>query len=211
MINIFSFNSSAQKITVTNDRNNFFYLGLDNPITVIAENCSCKDLVVKTNNGNITGTGCTRIYRGNEVGKTDIIVYKKLGNKLKKIGENTFRVKIFPPPVFKIGPYGGGYESNNERKVQKVVIANQQYVRADLENFDFDIKYSIDSFSVKVFYNDSAKIKTFFNVTGKISQQISDGFSVLKKDDIVIFYSIFAKGPAGQQYELAPLILTIEK
>ena len=209
LVSFFSCHLSAQQISVSNKRNNFFYIELDNPITVAAENCSCKDLVVKTNNGNIAGKGCQLIYRGKEVGSADIIVYKKMGSKIKEIGRSIFRVKRLPAPTFKIGPYGSSY--NQERKVKRIVLVSQQYVRAELEGFDFDAKFSIDSFSVKIFYAESGKSDHFINTTGKIGQQISAGFSVLKKDDIVIFYSIFATGPAGQQYELAPLILTIEK
>lgn len=201
----------GQQIAVSPDKNNVFYIGVDNPITVTAENCSCNDLVVKASNGTLIGKGCQYLFRGIEPGRADITVYKKRGNKLKEIGNNAFRVKRLPLPVFKIGPYGGGYDLNNERKVQKIVIANQQFVRAELENFDIDIKYSIDSFSVRIFYNDSAKVKTFLNTSNKISQELSDGLSVLKKDDIVVFHNIFIIGPDRRRYEINPLVLTIFK
>lgn len=209
VLSVFFCQLSAQQIAVSPDRNNIFYVGIDNPITVTAENCSCNELVVKASNGTLTGKGCQYLFRGIEQGRADITVYKKTGKKLKEIGNNAFRVKRIPPPVFKIGPYGGSNYSL-ERKAQRVVLAGQQFVRADLENFDFDVRFNIDSFSVKIFYGDSCKTKTFFNSTGKISQQLSDAFSILKKDDIVIFNKIFAKGPDGQEWELVPLILTIE-
>jgi len=160
LINFFALQISAQRVAVSPDKNNVFYFGVDNPITVAAENCSCNDLVVKTNNGSVIGNPCKLIYRARETGGADITVYKKIGNKLKKISTNAFRVKRIPPPVFKIGPYGGAYDYSNERKVQRVVIANQQYVRAELENFDIDVKYLIDSFFVNIFYNDSANFKS---------------------------------------------------
>lgn len=196
----------AQQVAVSADKNNVFYLGLDNPITVTVENCSCNDLVVKTDNGEVTGKGCQLIFRGKEYGRAAIMVYKKAGNKLKEIGSNAFRVKKIPPPVFRIGPYGHSYD----RKARSVVMANQQYVRAELDGFDFDARFAIDSFWVKIFYNDSCKTKSFFNTTGKISQAVLDAFSVLKEEDVVIFHKIYAKGPDGLQWQLDPLILTIE-
>jgi hypothetical protein len=42
------------------------------------------------------------------------------------------------------------------------------------------------------------------------SQQITDAFSVLKNDDIIIFHKIYAKAPDGSEWELDPLILTIK-
>ena len=201
----------AQHFAISNDKMNVVYIGVDNPITIAVENWPCNKLVVKVNNGTITGSNCKFIYRGTEPGATNIVVFKKTAKVLKVIGYYSFRVKRLPAPVFKIGHYASNYSNGNEKTVQKIVLAAQQFVRADLENFDIDVKYWIDSFSVKIFYSDSAKVKTFFNITGKISQELSEGFSVLKKDDIVVFHKIFAKGPDGLQYELNPLILTINK
>ncbi len=209
LISFFSCYAFAQRVVVSADKNNIFYIGVDNPITVAAENSSCKDLVIKTNNGNIAGKGCQLIYRGKEVGRADIIVYKKTGNKLNEIGRNAFRVKRLPAPTFKIGPYGSSYPYS-ERKAKAVVLASQQYVRAELENFDFEYKCSIDSFSVNIFHLESGKRTTFFNVSNKISPQISDAFSELKNGDVIFFNKIFSTCPDKIQSELDSLILTVE-
>jgi hypothetical protein len=79
-----------------------------------------------------------------------------------------------------------------------------------LDGFDFDARCIVDSFHVKIFHVDSAKTKTYFNTTNEISQQIKDAFSGLKNGDVIFFHQIFAKGPDGIQWELDPLILTIE-
>jgi GldM C-terminal domain len=211
---ISSFISSAsfsQHIAVSADKNNVLYVGVDNPITVVAENSSCKDLIIKTNNGKITGKGCQLIFRASQAGSTEIIVVKKNYGKLKKIGRWFFWVKRIPSPSFKIGPYGSEYDINSERKVQKIIIANQQYVRAELLNFDIDVRFVVDSFHVSIFFSDSCKSKSFFNTSNKINQQITEAFFTLKKDDIVIFSKIYAKGPYLIEWELDPLILTIEK
>ena len=50
----------------------------------------------------------------------------------------TFRVKMIPDPVIKVGPSGGG-------RIQSVVFKNQNFARADLENFDFDAHFNIVS------------------------------------------------------------------
>ena len=202
---------NAQHFALSNDRMNIAYLGVDNPISIAVENCPCKNIVLKVKNGTVVGQNCRYIFRGKEVGAASIVVYEKNGKQLKVIGEYPLKVKRFPPPTFKIGPYGSSYFYDSDRKVQKVVLANQQYVRAELEGFDIDIHYSIDSFAVKIFYNDSFKVKTFVNASNKINQELSNGFSILKKDDVILFHNIFITGPDGQHYELDPLILTIDK
>ncbi|MEI9957809.1 MAG: hypothetical protein WDM90_16260 [Ferruginibacter sp.] len=57
---------------------NVFYLGVDNPVTITVENTSCKDLIIKTDNGSNTGNGCERIFHGNKVGVANIIVFKRV-------------------------------------------------------------------------------------------------------------------------------------
>lgn len=207
---IFMQHLQAQHFALGNDKFNIAYIGLDNPISIAVENCPCNSIVLKVNNGTITGKDCKFIYRGIEPGFANLTVYKKSGDNLKKVGQYGFRVKRIPPPVFKIGPYGISY-FYADRKANKSVLTSQQFVRAELEGFDYDAKMLIDSFSVKIFNVDSAITNTYFNISNKISQQIINAFSKLKTGDVIFFHKIFAKGPEGLQWELDPLILTIDK
>lgn len=201
----------AQRFALSNDKMNIAYLGIDNPISIAVENCPCNGIVLKVKNGTVDGRNCKFIFRGIEVGAAYIAVYKKTGTRLKIIGEYALRVKRIPPPIIKIGPYGASYFDNADKKVEKVILAAQQFMRAELENFDFDAKFQIVSFSVKIFHSDSCRSEVFHNTTGRISQEISDAFSGLKENDVILFNKIFAYGPDGFQLELAPLILTINK
>jgi GldM C-terminal domain len=199
----------AQHFTLSNDRMNVAYLGVDNPISIAVENCPCNSIVLKVDNGTIKGENCQYIYRGKEVGAAHIAIYRKTENHFKKIGEQALRVKRIPPPVFKIGPYGGTY--TYEKKAKKIVLANQQFARADFEDIDINARLPIDSFYVKIFHADNGKSETLINTTGKMSQQILDAFSRLKKDDVLFFHEIFAKGPDGLQWQLTPLILIVDE
>ena len=52
---ILSLSSFSQKFSVSPDKNNVFYIGVDNPITIAVENTSCNSLIVKSTNGKISG------------------------------------------------------------------------------------------------------------------------------------------------------------
>ena len=208
---IYMLQMQAQHFALSNDKFNIAYLGVDNPISIAVENCPCNSIVLVIENGTVTGKNCQYVFQGKEVGAAYITIYKKSAKNLLKVGKYAFRVKRIPAPVFKIGPYGSDYESDSTRKVQKVVLAGQQFVRADIECCGFDAKATIKSFSVKIFCADSAKSNIFFNETGKINEQIRNAFSELKKEDVVFFHKIFAIGPDGLQWELNPVILTIDK
>jgi hypothetical protein len=199
------YEGNAQHFAIANNKNNILYLGLYNPLSISAENCHCSQLVVKTNNGKVTGSNCQYTYTGKQYGIADIILYKKTGNKLKEIGRSAFWVKRIPAPVFRIAAYGGNYQ-----KAKTIILAGQEYARADYEGLeDYDIRCSIDSFNVTILYVDSVKTKTFFNTSNKLSDPIRAAIAALKNDDIIIFDRIYITGPDGSR-EIDPLILKIE-
>jgi hypothetical protein len=195
--------SSGQSFTVSADKMNVLYIGIDNPISVTVERYSCESITVGTNNGKITGSNCRYIFSGGTVGVTNIAVYKKVNGKMQVIGIWPFRVKHLPPPVFKI--------ASGKLSMPKAEIANQQYVRAELENFDINIKYTIDSFKVCIIPNDTCKFGTKTNYGNKISEEIRNDFKALKQNDAVVFKDIFIKNPDGSREMLAPLVITIRE
>jgi GldM C-terminal domain len=196
---------NAQHISVANDKENILYVGISNPLTIVAENCPCNMLVVKTSNGKIIGSNCSYMFQGEQAGKAEITVYKKEGGKLKRIGKSDFWVKSIPLPVFCIGSYC----NTGVTRAKKNAIAAQEFVRAELLNFGFDAKFQIDSFNVKIISNDTCKAQQFVNKTGLISKEIRDAFSQLKENDVIIFSGIIVIGPDGIKREIAPFTMSV--
>ena len=195
--------SLGQNFTVSADKMNELYIGVDNPISVTVENYSCESIFVTTNNGKISGSNCKYMFSGGTVGPANIAVYKKVKGKMQIIGIWPFRVKRLPLPVFKI--------ASNKRYMPKVEIANQEYVRAELENFDIDIRYTIDSFKVCIISSDTCKFSVKTNYGNKISEEIRNDFRALKQNDAVVFKDIFIKQFDGTQEMLAPIVITIRE
>jgi hypothetical protein len=197
----FDLSAIAQHIAVAADKENVLYVGVENPLTIAAENCPCNKMVVKSNTGTLTGAGCSYIFKSNQVGSADFTVYRKNGRLLKKIETSVFRVKNLPLPVFKIGPSVDGMMAPK--------LAVQEYVRADLDGFDIDARFQVTSFNVSIYSYDTCKIQHFKNTGNKISDELRTAFSLLKDNDSIIFNEIIAVGPDGQNQKLAPLYLTI--
>ena len=195
------FISSAQKFSISADVNNVFYVGFDNPLTIAVENYSCKSIIVKTDNGTVTGNSGKYTFYSNKIGKADIILYRKINGKIKEIGRNSFRVKSIPDAIAKVGPSSGGY-------INKVVLSNQQYIRAE-ECCGFEGRPRIDSFTVCIVRGDTCLYNEIKNIGGKFSEEIISALSGIKKDDTVIFKRIFTKGPDGISIPLAPIIFFI--
>jgi hypothetical protein len=119
------------------DKMNVFYIGVPNPVTINSGTGWDKTRVSITA-GSITPAGGPGKFTVNvkDVGKTTVNVVAD--------GKNSpfeFRVKRIPDPVIKVGPSGGG-------RVQSVVFKNQNFARADLENFDFNARFDIVSATI---------------------------------------------------------------
>ena len=195
--------SNGQNFAVANEKMNIFYIGIDNPVSIAVSDYSSSSIIVKATNGKIIKGDDGFMFRGEKSGATEISVFRKANGKLIKIGTSIFRVKNLPRPIFKIG--------SGRSIVSKVELASQQFVRADLENFDIDIKFQIDSFAVCIVPNDTCIFGTIKNMGNKINEKINNEFQQLKEYDVVIFKNIFAKWPDGSSMELSPIMITISK
>ena len=117
------------------DKMNVFYIGVDNPVT-IGSPTGWDKTNVSMNGGTITQTGgSNRTVRVSAVGPASITVTAD-----GKSSQFAFRVKRIPDPVFKVG--------SGKARVPAVEFKNQQFCRADLLGFDFDLRYSIVSATV---------------------------------------------------------------
>lgn len=196
------FISPAQKFSIAADKTNIFYLGVPNPLTIAVENYSCNAITVKTNNGKVSGRSGSFIYEATSAGITDIILFRRIKGHLKEIGRSTFRIKNIPDPIAKVGPSAGG-------NISKVVLRNQQYIRAELENFDFQLVFPIDSFTVCIIRGDTCLYKEINNSGNKFEQGLTTALNEIKKGDTVIFKKIFAHYPDRSQTVLNPILLFI--
>src|SRR6218665_28890 len=116
------------------DKMNVFYIGVDNPVT-IGSPTGWDKTTVSMNGGTLSGSGSKRTVRVSALGNASITVTAD--------GKPTtfqFRTKRIPDPVFKVG--------DGKIRMTSVAFKSQQYCRADLENFDFDLKYQVVSATV---------------------------------------------------------------
>ncbi|MEP7198121.1 MAG: GldM family protein [Saprospiraceae bacterium] len=196
------FSTSAQTISVSNDKENILYIGIDNPMTIAVENESARNLVIKTDNGSINGTNGLYYFRSNTIGKAEIIIYKKNGSKLKELGRKYFRVKRMEDAIFKIG-------SGND-SINLAELVAQQYVRAELDGkYGFDLKITVESFTVCIIPSDTCNFIERINIGNKISDEIRNEFRLLKSNDIIIFKKIIVTYPDAKK-EISPRMITVK-
>ena len=111
------------------DKMNVFYIGVDNPVT-IGSPTGWDKTSVSMSGGTISSGTSNRTVRVSSVGKASITVTAN-GKSISF----DFRVKKIPDPVFKVG--------SGKIRMASVEFKNQQFCRAELEQFDFDLKFNV--------------------------------------------------------------------
>ena len=121
--------SQKSKVAIMADKMNVMYIGVENPIT-IGIPYDWRNTKVSIKNGTISGTGSNRTVRPDAKPGYAVTLTVTSGNQSS---EFNFRIKRVPDPVFKIG--------SGKIRMSTPEFKAQQYCRAELENFDFDLRY----------------------------------------------------------------------
>ncbi len=164
------------------DKMNVFYIGVDNPVT-IGSPTGWDKTNVSMAGGTITGQGSKRTVRVTAVGPASITVTPD-----GKPSKFEFRVKKIPDPVFKVG--------TGKVRMPSVEFKNQQFCRAELENFDFDLQFKVVSATV---YFSGAGFPNVVTsaISGNSLAPIQSFFSRCQPGSVVTFDNVKVQGPDG--------------
>jgi gliding motility-associated protein GldM len=171
------------------DKMNVFYVGLDNPVT-INSGTGWDKTNVNISSGSITSAGApgkfnVRVNEGS-IGKTTQINVIANG----KTSTFDFRVKRIPDPVFRVGP------KQNSNRMQSVVFKNQQYCRADLDNFEFDARFKVIGATVYFTGANFPSVKQD-NISSESLAPIAGDLAKCIPGTSVIFDNVRVQGPDG--------------
>lgn len=171
------------------EKMNVFYIGVDNPVTITAAGVAPENLSISMSGGTFSGSkgkGVVRVSGGTEA---TINVGAKFGNTSKQMGTFKFRVKRVPDPV----AYVAGKKGDDI--ITKGQLQGIQGVLAKLENFDFDLTFTVISFDM------SMNLKGSFVTESSQSNRLTPNMASLLKNagtgTKVYFENIRAKGPDG--------------
>ncbi len=181
----FEYEVGRRSVTVSADKMNVFYMGVDNPVTVAAAGVSSNDLRVGVT-GNVTrtgGGGNKFTVKGTAPGKATVTVS---GGGLKATSFE-FRVKPIPDPVAEINGSTGGEIGNGVLKAQGGVIPV-------LKGFDFDARCDILGYNV-IYIPRRQDPMQAVNPGGAFGGQARGLINQAKPGDQFIFDNIRAKCP----------------
>jgi gliding motility-associated protein GldM len=185
---------------------NVLYQGIDNPMDVSVPGVGSNQLTVRMTNGEIK-KGKYKNYRGEWVAQprtvgenAQIIVSANINGKIQSFPPVEFRVRRIPDPEAR-------FANMKEGNVLRSVAAAQQVVTATLENFEFDLTYSITGFTVSV--NDKGFEITAESNSNRLTDRQKSLIGGLRAGQKLIIEKITAVGPDGKTRNLNPIILKI--
>lgn len=183
------------------DKMNVFYIGVDNPVTVSSGTAGAEKIkVIPSGGGDVTVTPSAPgkyIVRAKTVGEATLTVQDGKQNTPFK-----FRVKTIPNPVATIGgTIKGG-------KIPKGTLQVQQGVKAILENFDFDARFTVNGF--EYIYVPKNGDPREGRVTGdRFNADWTSAVNGCKPNDVFMIEKVKVTGPDGQPRTITGLSVQI--
>lgn len=182
---------AAPSAAVFLEKMNVFYIGVDNPISISAAGVAPGDLQPSLSGGSMRpggkpGSYIVTVQSGT---KATINVGAKLNGVQKSMGSFEFRIKRVPDPVAFVGAIKG------DGQMTKGELNGVSGVFARMENFDFDLSFSVVSFVMSM------------NVNGVFVEKKANGPAITpemktllagaKPGNKVFFEQVNVKGPDG--------------
>ena len=130
----------APTATVSADKMNVFYIGVDNPVSISVPGVPNENVRPSISNGRLTPQGNGKyIVRVENSGECNINVAADMSGQTRAMGSFKFRVKRVPDPV----PFIAGVREGN---VPKGNVAANPVIIPVMEGFEFELSYTIVSY-----------------------------------------------------------------
>jgi gliding motility-associated protein GldM len=176
------------------DKMNVFYIGVPNPITISSGSGWDKTQVSMTG-GTLSGTNGNRTVTVTTPGTASITV-----NADGKTSKFDFRVKVIPDPIGMVGPSKGG-------RMQSNIFKAQDFIRAELLNFDFDARFNVTSATVYFAgagFTTGGGVQTGTLTSGSLAP-IKAKMDLCKPGSTVTFDDLKVVGPDGRSRTIPPV------
>jgi len=189
--------------TVSPDKMNVFYIGVDNPVSVSAPGFSKDKIKVGISAGSITGSNGAYIVKVSQRGNVKVTVSGvQEGGHTTVLGVSEFRVKPIPPPHVRFVGKGGG-------RLSAPAMKSQNRIFAILDDFDFAANFNINHFTMFI-AKPRADIQKYESNSNVFTPEMKAAMNSIVPGSRVTFDFVFATGPDGQKRSLDPIIFTVE-
>ncbi|MCA6363341.1 MAG: gliding motility protein GldM [Bacteroidetes bacterium] len=192
-------------LTVSADKMNVMYAGLENPISVSVPGIPNEKLRVSIDNGVLTPKGNGQyIVTKPKTGFANVQVIAEIDGKTRNMGSMKFRVKPLPKPVARLSCLSA--PGGTITKAQ--LLACPGVIPFYDPNFEFDAKARVVSFTVEI-PGASGASSSFNSGNASFPDAAKQNFSKLKRGDRVTLTNIKALGADGNVVTLEDITYKI--
>jgi gliding motility-associated protein GldM len=208
------FTVGEPNVVVSPTAMNVLYAGIDNPIDISVPGIGSDKVRVSMNNGTITrgkvknqsGQNFPGEYKAlpspSAIGQiAEINVSAEINGKLQGFPPRPFRIKPIPKPVATFANKQG------EAKLSKEEILIQSAVFANIEGFDFDLRYNVTEFKVTI--NERGFDQSETSTNNRITDAQKALLGRLTRGKKLYIEGIKAVGPDNRPQDLSPIIITV--
>ncbi len=191
-------------VVISPTKMNVFYVGVENPVSLAAPGISPEAIEPQITNGTIRKQeDGTYLVRPGVPGKPcSITVFANIQGQKRELQTQNFRVKEVPDPVAKVNGLKGG-------SIRKNLLIAAGQVDVEMENFDFDMKFTVENFSIYTVVDGYVQEETRSD-KGRFSAAQLKMIEKLKRNQALTIENIVVKGPDGTTRKLQSLPFRIE-
>lgn len=184
---------------------NVFYRGVENPVAISVSGVPGEAIQAEITKGRIrkTASGDWEVMpsAGPEGEIVSVRVFANVDNSRRFMGKMDFRVKNVPPPVAKVGGKSQGAISLTD-------LSRTTGVEAELEDFDFELEYTVTEFTVSAVLSGGFTTREKSN-SDKYTQAQKDIIRQLGTGKNFTVTDIKAVAPDGRVVSLNSIVLRI--
>lgn len=207
-----SYTVATPNVVVSPTAMNVLYQGIDNPIDISVPGVGSDKIRVKMTNGEIkSGKVMNARTKENYPGgfianpttvgqNAQVIVSAEVDGKQMSFQPYEFRVRSLPNPIAKFANLTDG-------NIDKNVALAQQALFAVLENFEFDLVYTVTAFTVSI--NDKGFDIEKTSTSNRLTEEQKALITGLTRGKKLIFSGVKAVGPDKKTRDLPAVILKI--
>jgi gliding motility-associated protein GldM len=181
---------AAPSVVVSPLKMNVFFTGVDNPVMISVPGIASENIVATATNATIKKVKDIYIVRPKKPGVAcKIAVGMMEGRTVRNMQTLNFRVKTVPNPIATISNKKGG-------EISQSLLSASWGVKADLEEFDFDMKFVVLGFNLYTI-GEGGYVKEAASNSANFSRDQKAIISKVRRGQRVVIDNIRAKGPDG--------------
>ena len=196
-----SFIAAKPNSTVSADKMNVLYIGVDNPMSISVPGVSNDKVKTSVVGGGVTLKQDPKLGGGHRIAiatKQDSAIFTvtaEFGGKPQAMGRFKYRVKRLPAPIAMIAGSKGG-------PISKSILAAQSAIIPVMENFDFELFPKITSFRMTMYPKGKDPIELDAN-DNRLTSKMQDAVRSGRVGDKVYFEFIKGSMPDGSKPQLS--------